>query len=134
MPATAIFCNNPATTDVKASKGPNNRFSGDVYLTLLHNDKANTIATVMFTPCGRTNWHTHEGGQLIRVISGNGWVCDRGGTPKRLKTGDTVWCPPGTEHWHGADDDSGMVHFVHAHGAVEWLEPVSDEDYGKKSG
>lgn len=70
MPSTAIFCSNPATTEVKAAKGPNDKFVGDVFLSALHNDKANTIATVMFTPCARTNWHTHEGGQLIRVISG----------------------------------------------------------------
>ena len=54
---------------------------------------------VTFTPCARTNWHTHEGGQLIQCIAGSGWVCDRGASPKKLSVGDTVWCPPGTEHW-----------------------------------
>ncbi|KAK3051574.1 hypothetical protein LTR09_007229 [Extremus antarcticus] len=116
------------------SKGPSDKFVGDVYLDKIHFDKANTIANVTFTPCARTNWHTHEHGQLIRVVAGSGWVCDRGDKPKRLRVGDTVWCPPGTEHWHGADDGAYMVHFVHAHGDVEWLEPVSDEEYSKKSG
>lgn len=32
----------------------------------------------------------------------------------------------------GADDGSYMTHFVHAHGSVDWLEPVSEEDYAKK--
>ena len=72
------------------SKGPAKTFTGDVYLDMIHNDKANTIANVMFTPCARTHWHTHEHGQLIRVSAGSGWVCDRGGVPKRLRTGDTV--------------------------------------------
>ena len=79
-------------------------------------------------PCARTNWHTHEGGQLLRCIAGSGWICDRGDKPKRLQVGDTVWCPPGTEHWHGADDGSYMAHFVHAHGKTEWKEAVSDEE------
>jgi quercetin dioxygenase-like cupin family protein len=140
------------------SKGPSKTFTGDVYLDKIFFDRANTIANVTFTPCARTHWHTHEGGQLIRVVAGSGWVCDRGDKPKRLRVGDTVsaqlgsrqdecgcaikrrvdrsqvWCPPGTEHWHGADDGSYMVHFVHAHGSVDWLEAVSDEDYAKKSG
>jgi len=33
---------------------------------------------------------------------------------------------------HGADDGSFMTHFVHAHGSVDWLEAVSEEDYKKK--
>ena len=35
---------------------------------------------------------------------------------------------------HGADDGSYMTHFVHARGKVDWLEPVSDEDYAEKRG
>lgn len=72
------------------SKGPSDKFVGDVYLDKIHFDKANTIANVTFTPCARTNWHTHEHGQLIRVVAGSGWVCDRGDKPKRLRVGDTV--------------------------------------------
>lgn len=129
-----IFVSDSSKEGNSTAKGPEKTFTGDVYLDMIHNDKQNTIANVMFTPCARTNWHWHEGGQLIRCIAGSGWICDRGDTPKQLKVGDTVWCPPGIEHWHGADDGSYMVHFVHAHGSVDWKEPVSDEDYAKKSG
>lgn len=113
-----IFIPNSSKEGDSTSKGPTKNFSGDVWLDLLHNDKENTIANVTFTPCARTNWHTHAGGQLVRVLAGSGWICDRGETPRRLRCGDTVWCPPGTEHWHGADDGTYMTHFVHAHGSV----------------
>ena len=43
--------------------------------------------------------------------------------------------PAGVKHWHGAAPDSWFAHLaveVPAEGASnEWLEPVSDEDYGK---
>ena len=111
-----IFVPNSCKEGQSTSKGPDKLFVGDVYLNLVHSDDQNVIADVTFTPCARTNWHTHEGGQLIRCVAGSGWICDRGDSPQRLKVGDTVWCPPGTEHWHGADDGSYMTHFVHAHG------------------
>lgn len=97
-----------------------------------HRDEHISIVTVMFTPCARTNWHTHEKGQFLRVVAGSGWVCDKGGDPQRLNVGDVVWCPPGTTHWHGADDGSYMVHMAVSHGKVDWLQPVTDEEYNKK--
>lgn len=91
MPARMIFLSqSSAKTGSSTSKGPNKNFVGDVYLDLIHNDPQNTIANVTFTPCARTNWHTHEGGQLIRCVAGSGWVCDRGDQPKRLGVGDVV--------------------------------------------
>lgn len=91
-----------------------------------------SVGNVNF-PCGaRTNWHHHEGGQLLRVLAGNGWICDKGGEPKRIRQGDVIWCPPGTTHWHGADDDSYMVHQAVSHGKVEWYDAVGDEEYSKK--
>mgnify|MGYP000005583330 CR=1 FL=1 len=50
-----------------------------------------------------------------------------------IKAGDTVWIPPGEEHWHGASAYNSMVHIAiqeALNGRVaEWLEKVSDEDY-----
>lgn len=67
------------------------------------------------------------------MVSGNGWVCDKGGAPQRLRTGDVVWAPAGTTHWHGADDNSTMTHFVVGHGKTAWHDVVSDEEYGRKA-
>lgn len=116
------------------SKGLSSTFTGDVYLQKLYEDEQNLFANVLFLPGTRTNWHTHEAGQLIQCTAGSGWICDRGGTPRRIKEGDTIWCPPGTEHWHGGDEQQFMVHFVHTHGQTTWLEVVTHAEYeGSKS-
>lgn len=107
-------------------------FSGDVYLDRLYKDEHVSLFNVNFTPCARTNWHSHEGGQLLRIVAGSGWICDRGAEPQKVDVGDVIWCPPGTVHWHGADDESYMVHLAMAHGKTKWLEPVTDEEYNKR--
>ena len=45
-----------------------------------------------------------------------------------------IWCPPGEKHWHGATGTTAMSHIaIQEHNGdgvvVEWLEPVSDEQY-----
>jgi quercetin dioxygenase-like cupin family protein len=92
-----------------------------------------TALRVHFTPGGRTHWHTHPGGQTLHVISGTGLVQTRGGPARRIGPGDTVWIPPGEEHWHGAAPDRAMTHIavqaVVDGSAVTWLDPVTEEDY-----
>ena len=107
-------------------------FTGQVYIQPYLAAEGLSIADVNFQPCARTKWHTHEGGQLLRVLAGSGWVCDKGGEPQRLNVGDIIWCPPGTTHWHGADDGNYMVHQAVSHGGVQWHEHVSDEEYAQK--
>ncbi|KAM0555883.1 hypothetical protein ACHAPJ_006285 [Fusarium lateritium] len=107
-------------------------FTGDVYLDLIHYESKAAIANVTFTPCARTYWHTHEEGQMLRVLNGTGWVCDKGGVPKRIEAGDVIWAPVGTTHWHGADDNSLMTHLVIGLGKTVWHEAVTEEEYAKK--
>ena len=107
-------------------------FTGQVYLDMLLKDGHITMAQVNFQPCAHTNWHRHEGGQLLKVTGGSGWVCDQGEKPRRISVGDLIWCPPGGVHWHGADDGSFMVHEATSFGAIDWYEPVADEDYAAK--
>lgn len=99
----------------------------------IHSDSAAgmVVVHVTFLPGARTHWHTHERGQVLQVIQGSGWVCDKGETPRRIRVGDTVVCPPGTHHWHGADEGSLMTHTAIGLGKTEWLEGVTDEDYNK---
>ena len=106
-------------------------FTGEVYFHPAYADDTVAVSNVNFSPCARTNWHTHPGGQLLRVLVGSGWICDKGGEPQRIEVGDTIWCPPGTTHWHGAGDDSFMVHVAVSHGKVEWLHPVTDKEYNR---
>ncbi|KAL4958415.1 RmlC-like cupin domain-containing protein [Aspergillus filifer] len=113
---------------------PTTTFTGQVYLDPLSLDPSAAIANVTFTPCARTHWHTHIGGQVIKVLSGSGWICDKGGKARRIKTGDVIWTSPGTTHWHGADEGSIMSHFVVGIGETKWLEEVTDEEYREREG
>lgn len=92
-------------------------------------------AAVHFSPGARTNWHTHPLGQTLHVVSGSGLAQSWGEPAVRLNAGDTLWIPPGEKHWHGAAAETRMTHIAVQEAlngsAVDWLEPVSDEDYGK---
>ena len=122
----------PSTTNTK--QGPSTTFTGAVHLDVLHSDPTEgiMIGHVLFTPSARTFWHTHERGQLLRVLAGSGWVCEKDTEPQKLATGDTVWCPPGTEHWHGADEGSYMVHLAVSHGKTQWGREVSGEEFAAR--
>lgn len=88
---------------------------------------------VGFEPGARTAWHTHPLGQTLHVLSGVGLVGLRDAPPRLIRPGDTVWIPPGEEHWHGAAPQTGMVHLAMQEAidgrAADWLEHVSDADY-----
>lgn len=120
-------------------KGPAEWFTGEARIDpiqLQPESPSNvTSALVTFEPGARTNWHTHPLGQLIIVTSGKGWTCCDGGERVEIHAGDTIWCPPGHKHWHGATDTNGMSHIVVQEMLdgknVDWLEPVTDEQYLK---
>ena len=88
---------------------------------------------VSFEPEARTAWHTHPLGQTLYVISGIGLIGLRNEAPQLIKAGDTVWIPPGEEHWHGASAANSMTHIAiqeALNGSVAtWLEKVSDREY-----
>lgn len=88
---------------------------------------------VTFCPGARTAWHTHPLGQTLYVVSGVGRVGLRSGEVRVIHAGDTVWIPPGEEHWHGAGPDTMMSHIALQEAqdgsAANWLEHVSDVDY-----
>lgn len=92
-------------------------------------------ATVTFEPGARTAWHTHPLGQTLIVLSGCGRAQTWGGPMEEIRAGDVIWFPPGEKHWHGAAPTTGMTHVaIQERGEdgkpVEWLEQVSDEQYG----
>ena len=88
-----------------------------------------SINHVCFSPGGRTNWHSHGGGQTLQVTAGTGWICKDGEAPQMIRTGDVVWIGPNERHWHGAADTSYMVHIATSIGKALWQDPVTDKDY-----
>ena len=88
---------------------------------------------VTFQPGARTAWHTHPLGQTLIVTSGTGWVQREGGPVEEIRTGDVVWIPSGTRHWHGATATTPMSHVAIAEAldgkSVDWMEQVTEEQY-----
>ncbi|MEI6084929.1 MAG: cupin domain-containing protein [Verrucomicrobiota bacterium] len=89
---------------------------------------------VTFEPGARTDWHTHPLGQTLVVTYGCGRIQRWGGPVEELRPGDVVWIAPGEKHWHGAAPTTAMIHIaIHENldgKVVDWLEKVSDEQYG----
>jgi quercetin dioxygenase-like cupin family protein len=89
---------------------------------------------VTFEPCARTAWHTHPLGQVLIVTAGHGLAQVWGGPVQEIRPGDVVWFEPGEKHWHGASATTAMTHIaiqeMDGGRSVDWLEHVSDEQYG----
>jgi quercetin dioxygenase-like cupin family protein len=120
----------------KAIKGPEAWFTGTVRIDKMFNAPAPSrvgVAVVNFEPGARTNWHTHPLGQTLVVTDGLGWTQCEGGPRTELRPGDIIYCNCGRRHWHGATDSTYMQHIAiqeSLNGSpVEWLEPVTDEEY-----
>jgi quercetin dioxygenase-like cupin family protein len=126
-------------TTPTTAKAPAERFIGDVYVDVFHTpqEPSRLLASlVRFTPGARTNWHAHALGQLLHCTDGAGLVVNRDGTVLTMRAGDTVWTPPGEEHWHGATKGNLMCHYALLEGTTDgdgttWLEPVTEEQYRK---
>jgi quercetin dioxygenase-like cupin family protein len=118
----------PDTAAGTAGK-PGSQFTGTAipYVTMAQTDGV-TINTVNFAPGARTHWHHHEHGQILQVLAGRGFVAANGEVHV-IRAGDTVWCPPGEQHWHGAAPDSYLVHTAISLGTTVWSTPVGDEEY-----
>ena len=81
----------------------------------------------------RTAWHSHPLGQTVYIVAGIGLIGTRDAPPQILRPGDTVWIPPGQEHWHGATLGSTLDHIsireTETGFATTWMGHVSDEEY-----
>jgi quercetin dioxygenase-like cupin family protein len=120
-----------------SNKGPADWFTGAVRIDPLFQAPTPARvagASVTFEPGARTVWHSHPLGQTLIVISGIGRVQRWGGPVEEIQPGDVVSISPGEKHWHGAGPTTGMTHIaVHENldgKVVEWMEKVSDEQYG----
>ena len=107
-------------------------FTGEAWVdTILPRHDGVAMADVFFAPGARTYWHAHEGGQILMVRAGEGFVGGDDGVV-RVTAGDTIWTPPGVRHWHGAAPGRFMVHTAVSLAGVEWFGPVLDEDYSSE--
>lgn len=119
-------------------QGPAQNFTGSARVDPLfgpHAPSTTAGAAVTFEPGARSAWHTHPAGQVLVVTAGVGRAQQWGGQVQEIRPGDVIWTPPGVKHWHGAAPTTALTHIAIQEAVngknVEWLEKVSDEQYGK---
>lgn len=116
-------------------------FIGQSFLKPLTDAKKGEIPifNVTFEPGCRNNWHVHHaakgGGQVLICTAGSGWYQEWGKEAVSMEEGSVIVIPANVKHWHGAKKDSWFSHITFEPAGEktsnEWLEPVSDEEYGK---
>jgi 4-carboxymuconolactone decarboxylase len=82
-----------------------------------------------FEPGARTNWHSHEGGQVILIEKGNARVQEAGGAVRQIGPRESFVTAPGVKHWHGATPAEGLTQVSLSFGATNWMEKVTDAQY-----
>ena len=120
-------------------KNPPEQFAGDVWAEIIvapHDaDQRTTIARVRFAPGARTAWRSHARGQYLHVTAGVARFGTRDGKVLEVHPGQTLYTPPGEEHWHAAAPDSFMEHLTVMEGADDpaasavWAEHITEEQY-----
>lgn len=120
-------------------KNPPEQFTGDVWLDVVaaprEAGQQAVVGRVRFAPGARTAWHSHERGQTLHVIAGVALLGQRDGTVLEVRPGQTVYTPPGEEHWHGATPEDFMEHLAITENGEDpattttWLEHVADDAY-----
>lgn len=113
-------------------------FIGQSYLAPVSSEQV-PIFNVTFEPGCRNNWHVHHadkgGGQMLICVGGRGFYQEWGKEAVEMTPGTVINIPANVKHCHGAASDSWFSHLAidvaGENTSNEWLEPVSDEAYGK---
>ncbi len=113
------------------------KFTGDSYMNWLteydETMKIPAFGQVTFDPCTRTDWHYHDGGQILLVTEGVGVFEMEGEDARLMQAGDVILIPPGKKHMHSAINDSEFAHIAigvnPGVGTTNWLDKVTDEEY-----
>lgn len=109
-------------------------FSGAAFSALIagaEGDVPIKLYYVRFEPGARTNWHAHDGTQILIVSSGRCRYQRAGEAVREIGTGQSVRFEAGVRHWHGATDFEPAEHIAVNldNRATDWLEAVSDGDF-----
>lgn len=120
------------------TKNTPEQFVGDVWVDRIvvphDGDQRMTAAIVRFAPGARSAWHSHARGQYLRVTQGIARFGTRDGQIIEVRPGETLYTPPGQDHWHAAAGDTFMEHIAMLENADDptettaWKEHVSETD------
>jgi 4-carboxymuconolactone decarboxylase len=82
-----------------------------------------------FEPGARTDWHSHEGGQVILIEKGRARVQEAGGAMREIAARESFVTAAGVKHWHGAVPTEGLTQVSLSFGTTNWMENVTDAEY-----
>ena len=118
---------------------PPEQFAGNVWLEMIvvphESIQRATVARVRFEPGARTAWHSHARGQYLHVVSGVARFGGRDGAIIEVHPGQTLYTPPGQQHWHASAPGVFMEHLAILEGddgaddVSWWGEHITDDDY-----
>ncbi|TPW78287.1 cupin domain-containing protein [Schumannella sp. 10F1B-5-1] len=121
------------------AKNPPEQFAGDVWVDPIvaphDGDQRATMARVRFAPGARTAWHSHARGQYLHVTAGVARFGTRDGEILELHPGQTLYTPPGQEHWHASAQGTFMEHLALLELGDDpatttiWAEHITDAEY-----
>ena len=89
-----------------------------------------TLYRVKFESGARTDWHAHQGLQVLYVESGTCRIQKEHEPMCDVHAGNVIVIDADEKHWHGAAPGEEMVHIaIGLYQTTAWFEPVSDDDY-----
>jgi quercetin dioxygenase-like cupin family protein len=125
-------------------KNPPEQFAGDVWLDIIaaphRPEQRAVVAKVRFAPGARTAWHSHERGQYLHVTAGVARFGSRDGKIIEVHPGQTLYTPPGEEHWHASANGTFMEHIAILENGDDpakttiWAEHITDDQYEGRQG
>lgn len=111
--------------DVASTSSYGGNFTGQVDLSMLRpaaHETAPDVALVHFHDGAATHWHSHPGGQLLWVVSGNGRVGTEADGEVTLPPGTLVETPAGELHYHGAAATTDAQLLAITWGTTDWTD------------
>jgi quercetin dioxygenase-like cupin family protein len=119
------------TSESSFERGPDSRFTGEVWLrSTLTSDDGTNVGVVHFSPGARTHWHRHPGGQFLFGVAGRGRVRTKGEAGHVLEPSDVIHVGGDEWHFHGGTAETPLIHVaVNGGGAPDWGEAVTEDEY-----
>jgi quercetin dioxygenase-like cupin family protein len=87
-----------------------------------------------FEAGARSDWHAHDGAQLLFVQEGRLRYQVQGQKMNEVGLHESTYLPGGVAHWHGATPGQNLTHVsVTFAPGIKWMEKVSDAQYSGKA-
>ena len=112
---------------------PSKDFTGKVNLSKIlegANGYPLELYRVKFETGARTDWHTHQGSQMLYIESGECRLQKEGEPVQNVQAGNVVVIDADEKHWHGASPKGEMVHIaIGLYEVTDWFGAVSDAEF-----